>query len=306
MAAHIGTCADHTRFTKGCEPCRERARVYWLTRARAVRAGSWDGGNVQGPALDRVRAHLLLLIAQPGVTRKLIGQTAGISSWTVRHLANGASKGISAVNAEAILGTTIDMCLSRIVNPNHLVSSIGTARMLQALMVEGWSSGDLAPLAEVTPEMVRSHRQRDRAWITMRLHRTYTDLYDKIMALPDPRGPSPRVIPMAASRDYQSYACWADGDINNPDAEPLPPPPDTDDHVEIAKMVDDALRHPTPGKAADYDRSVKREIARQALGSQLGWSYERVAELLGFASANSVEYLLNGRKDRPHTQKGQQ
>lgn len=308
MAARIGTCADHPRYVRGCAGCRERARVYWQLRARAVRSGAWDGRPVRGADLEAVRAHVRLLVARPGVTRKLVAQTAGVSDWTVRALIDGTSGAVSPANAEAILGTSAVMCLDRITNPRHLVGSIGTARRLRALMLEGWSSNDLASLAGVTAEMVRSHRQGDRPWITVRLHRIYADLYEKILALPDPRGPSPRVISIAGDADhnYQSYECWPDDDIDNPDAEPLPPPPDTDDHVVISKMVDDALRRPTPGKAADYDRSVKREIARQALGSQLGWSLERVAELLGYSSANSVEYLLNGRKDRPHTRKEQQ
>lgn len=305
MAARIGTCSDHPRYVKGCEPCRERARTYWQLRARAVESGDWDGSPVQGDELERVRLHLRSLIARPGVTRRLVAQTAGVSVWTVRALADGASNGVSPVNAEAILGTTADMCWAHITNPRHLVGSIGTARRLRALMLEGWSSTDLADLAGVTAEMVRSHRQGIRPWITVRLHRVYAELYDKILALPDPRGPSPRVVALAENCGFQSYECWADGEIDDPDAEPLPPPPDTDDHVEIAKMVDDALRRPAPGKAADYDRSVKREIARQALGTQLGWSLERVAELLGYKSAHSVEYLLNGRRDRPHTRGGQ-
>ena len=306
MAARIGTCGDHARYVKGCERCRGRARAYWQLRAQAMRSGAWDGSPLRGADLDVVRAHARLLVARPGVTRRLVAQTAGVSDWTVRALIDGTSGAVSPANAEAILGTSADMCLDHITNPRHLVGSIGTARRLRALMLEGWSSTDLAALAGVTGEMVRSHRQGDRPWITVRLHRVYADLYEKILALPDPRGPSPRVVAMAADADhnYQSYECWADGDIDDPDAEPLPPPPDTDDHVAVSKLVDDALRNPTPGKAAEYERHVKREIARQAVGPRLGWTYERVAELLGYRSANSVEYLLNGRKDRPHTREG--
>lgn len=304
MTARIGTCEEHPRYIRGCGPCRERARAYWQLRARAVERGDWDGRPVRGDDLELVRLHLRSLIARPGVTRRLVAQTSGVSVWTVRALVDGTSGGVSPLNAEAILGTTAAMCMDHITNPKHLVGSIGTARRLRALMIEGWSSTDLASLAGVTGEMVRSHRQGVRPWITVRLHRIYAELYDKILALPDPRGPSPRVIGLV-DPSYQSYECWADGEIDDPDAEPLPPPPDTDDHVEIAKMVDDALRRPTPGKAAKYHRSVKREIARQALGTQLGWSLERVAELLGYRSAHSVEYLLNGRKDRPHTRGGQ-
>lgn len=306
MAARIGSCSDHARFAKGCGPCRERARVYWQLRARAVRSGGWDGHPLRGADLDAVRAHVRLLVARPGVTRKLVAQTAGVGDWTVRALIDGTSGAVSPANAEALLGTSADACLGRITNPKHLVGSIGTARRLQALMLEGWSSTDLASLAGVTGEMVRGHRQGDRPWITVRLHRTYAELYEKILALPDPRGPSPRVIAIAADADhnYQSYECWADGDIDDPDAEPLPPLPDTDDHVAVSKLVDDALRNPTPGKAAGYERHVKREIARQALGTRLGWTHERIAELLGYRSANSVEYLLNGRPDRPHTRGG--
>ena len=82
---------------------------------------------------------------------------------------------------------------------------------------------------------------------------------------------------------------------------PLPPLPDTDDHVETTRLIEDAVRQPFPGKAKDYPVAVRREIARHA-HSRLGWPIDRIAELLGRTSS-TVEYLLNGRKDRPRSRR---
>lgn len=296
-----GSCAEHPRYVAGCEGCKRRAREYARNRLWSVYGNTWDG-TVQGDELELVREHVRGLLVLPGVTVPTVATVAGLPSANLYRLMNSEVRFVQGVTAKSVSGVTAERVLAVAASR---VDSTGVARRLQALAAEQWDSVDLSPLCgahRVTLGRWRLHR-----WPTIRMaqHRAVVDMYDKIQGMANPLGPSPRIAAHAEREGYLPPERWGD-DIDDPDAEPLPPPPDTDDHVEIAKMVDDALRHPTPGKAAGYDRSIKREIARQALGTQLGWSLERVAELLGYKSAHSVEYLLNGRKDRPHTrQKGQ-
>ena len=300
MAARLSSCDEHPRYVKGCEACRQRSRDYSYQRRWAVYGNTWDA-VVVGDELERVCQHVRGLLELPGVTVKGITTVSGIGSAHIYSMLKGKRRKVHRTTAEALLGVTPQRALPV---ATGLLDSIGAARMLQALACEGWDSPSLSALSGF--HRVTLDRWRRGFWpgIHPRYHQRLVQLYRKILGLPDPSGPSESTRRWAQRAGFVPPEGWADGDIDNPDAEPLPPLPDTDDHVAVSKLVDDALRHPAPGKAAGYERHIKREIARQALGSQLGWTHERVAELLGFSSANSVEYLLNGRKDRPHTRQG--
>jgi hypothetical protein len=175
-------------------------------------------------------------------------------------------------------------------------------RRLQALAVDGWGTRALSGLVGLDPSTIRTHRGGRFPEVTVATRERYRELYDKIQSQADPRGDSPRASQNAERQGWLGPERWADGDIDNPGAQPLPPVPETDDWAEVSRMIEGALRDPRPGKAADYPRSVQREIARQA-SARLGWSYSRIAELLGKNSDNAIDYLLNGRKDRREARK---
>lgn len=298
-------CPDHRVYTKGCTPCRERSNAYYRLRRAALADGTWDSAWVTGAELERVRSHIRALMARPGMSNRVVAEAAGVSRTAVELARSSRQIRCHPLTAQALLAVTPALALRRVNNPRQLVSSIGAARRLQALAVDEWSVRRISELVGIDPDVVKANRLGATGLITWGHHETYRQFYDKVQAQADPRGGSPRAGSRAVARGWVGPEQWEDGALDDPDAEPLPPLPDTDDHVAVSKLVDDALRNPTPGKAAGYERHIKREIARQALGTQLGWTHERVAELLGYVSANSVEYLLNGRKDRPHTrQKG--
>jgi hypothetical protein len=156
----------------------------------------------------------------------------------------------------------------------------------------------LSPLVGIDEGTIRDHRAGNFAEITVGIRERYRELYEKIQSQADPQGGSWRARRNAEAREWLGPERWADEDIDDPDAQPLPPAPETDDWAEVSRMIEGALRDPWPGKAADYPRSVQREIARQAV-NRLGWPHARIAELLGKDNGRMVSHLLYGRKDRP-------
>lgn len=297
----ISCCDQHVRFVRGCPPCQRRAREYRHERRRAVGKGLWDRARVTGEELARLRQHVRSLVDHPSISLRLVAATSGVGLRMVEDLQRGTyRRSVQRVNADALLATTVEMCLRRIASPHAKVDGRGVARRLQSLMADGWNEFDLSPLCGYHPATIRRHRAGRQPLVIHSTYLVYRELYDKIQSQADPSGPSPTARERAAARGFLPPECWTEETIDDPAAEPLPPPPDTEDWVETTRAIEDCLRYPQPGKAADLPRPVKREIARHA-HHRLGWSWERVAELLGYKSASSAEYLLRGRRDRSHT-----
>ena len=293
-------CGQHCRYTRGCDPCRERAAAYRRRRLEGLRTGDWTPGYVVGEEMERVLRHVRELVAVRGISCERIALVAGCSRKTVEEFAAGHTGRITTPVAEALLGTTAQACLRHVTRPTTPVDIIGSQRRLQALARDGWGSAEIGGLLGMNPSLVRRHRGGSgyrRIMITWRVHQGYRELFEKIQSQADPSGPSEWTRRHAERLGYLPAERWADEDIDNPHAEPLPPLPDTDDHVAVTRMVEDAVRQPFPGKAKDYPPGVRREIARHAY-SRLGWPMHRIAELLG-RTPSTVEYLLHGRKDRP-------
>jgi hypothetical protein len=299
-----GYCRAHVDYTSGCADCQAASRRLQAARRAGKADGTWRSWLVDGQELERVRVHVRELLKVPGVTAEQINEAAGVYRHAVTTLMVGRRK-LSRAVVDALLGVTAARCAPRM-TPTTLVDIRGTSRRLQALAVDGWRAEDIAELMGLMSSVVTRHRRASHAQITWELRERYRLLYEKIQAQADPRGSSPIAGQRAVRAGWLGPERWAEEDIDNPDAEPLPPPPETDDWAEVSRMIDGALRDPSPGKAREYPRHIKREIARQAT-TRLGWSYARVAELLGLGGpdgaggTSAVEYLLYGRKDRPQT-----
>lgn len=291
-------CHEHRRYTRGCPLCRERAREYRRVRMHSIGAGTWDRGWVSGPPLERMRAHVLQLLAHPDVSLRMIAAAAGVGHTSTELLSRGQMERATGTVVEALAGVTLAAVLRQITNPNQLVSAVGSARRLQALAVDDWGTEEIAGLVGVHATLVRRHRSgppyRRISW---GYRERYRELYDKIQSQANPRGPSPVAGRRAADRGWVGPERWADEDLDDPNAQPPPPPPDDDDWVAVTQQIEDALQDPRADKAANYTRAVKREIARHAV-NRLGWPWERVAWLLGYKSASTAEYLVRGRPDR--------
>jgi len=299
MSRHASSCDEHLRYTAGCTPCQARARRYAYERHWGIYGGTWEG-CVEGERLEAVKEHLRALLAEPGVTVPRIAAVAGTGHSNIYRLLSGKTVEMQGATAAALLGVTAER--ARAVGQRQFVDSTGAARRLRALLADGWSSESLSALCGVNPVTLSHWRAQARKTIRADGHETVVQLYEKIQALADPRGPSDMARRRAQEFGYLPPECWADGDLDDPDAEPLPRAPESEDWVAVTQQIDAVLRTPLPGAGAHLDRHVKREVARQA-SKRLGWSYERIAEVLGYKSTNTVEYLLGGRRDRPHTQR---
>jgi hypothetical protein len=296
-------CYAHPQYTSGCPDCQAACRKHQRARRAGRAAGTWETGLVSGEELEAVRAHVRELLTVPNVTAERITAVAGVGQHTVTGLLGERRQRLSRPVAEALLGTTAPACLA-LIRPTSPVDNIGTVRRLRALAVDGWTVEELGALSGFQPEVVERHRRGlPGRRVTYATREIYRELYDKIQSLADPRGPSESVRQRAAKAGFLGPERWADEDIDDPDAQPLPPPPDTEDWAEVSRLIEDALRDPRPGKAADYPRPIQREIARQA-SQRLGWSYTRIAELLGKNGTTLIDYLLHGRRDRREGQRG--
>lgn len=299
-------CPDHAGYTRGCESCRLHARRYRRARLAGLADGTWTPGYADEAATAAVRAHVASILAVKGVSCERAARAAGLGRNTVEDLAAGRTTRLTTVAAEALLGLTTAACMRQITQPTTQVDIIGAERRLQAMACDGWGSNEIGGLLSIHPSMVRRHRggnAKRRTMIRWGLHEAYRELFEKIQSQADPSGPSEWTRIHAERLKYVPAERWAEGTIDDPSAQPLPPLPDDEDWVATTNMIEGALRDPAPGKAADYPRPVKAEIARHAW-NRLGWSYARIAELLGFKSESTVEYILHGRSDRPHTRKG--
>jgi plasmid maintenance system antidote protein VapI len=294
------TCVEHGRFVPGCKGCQEQSARYKRARYTAIGAGTWEP-MVTGPELEAVREHARSLMAVPWLTSTLIADIIGVTHHTVGRLVRGRTQRLNPDTARALLGLTVEQCASFERTGGDLVDATGTARRLQALASDDWDSQSLADLSGHEAARISSWRAMRGRMVRRETHDAIRDLYEKIQSQADPRGPSPHAGRHAERLGYVPPERWADEDIDDPRAEPLPPLPDTDDHVETTRLIEDAVRQPFPGKAKDYPVAVRREIARHA-HSRLGWPIDRIAELLGRTSS-TVEYLLNGRKDRPRSRR---
>jgi hypothetical protein len=297
------TCPRHGRYTKGCPDCPAYSAAYRSARLKGVKDGTWQL-HLTGEQLAEVRQRVLSLLAVPGVSGPRIAAAVGISHHTVYRVASGRPTALDPEIGRALLAVTVGQCKARRVGGDgSRVDATGTARRLRALAADGWDSATLGGLCGVDGRHIGRWRAHYRPTVREAVHERIRELYEKIQSQADPRGPSEGAAIHARRLGYLPPERWADEDLDDPDAEPLPPVPDTEDHEAVTRQIEDALRDPRPGKAAGYPRPVKREIARHA-HHRLGWPYQRIADLLGLRSTNAVEYLLHGRKDRPHTRKG--
>lgn len=299
------TCPLHHKYSKDCTDCPRYSRMYRQTRLRALREGTWARPvYVTGEELEAVRRHVRSIQAALGLGVRWVASTAGVGSRTVEEALTGKTAKMTPDVAEALLGVSAEACLRRI-TPTVQVHIAGTARRLQALAVEGWSSERLSTLLGIDPTLVRRHRGGTvRIRITWAHREQYRQLYEKIMAMPDPNGGSDWTTAHALARGYLPAERWAEEDIDDPLAEPLPPEPDDDDWVETTKTINRVLLAPVPGAAVGLPRAIQREIAKRARRLDCPLDWEQIAALMGFKSASTAEYLVRGRPDRPPMKNG--
>ncbi len=200
-------CVAHKRYHRGCDGCREATAAWGRNRARMMAYGRW-AGNVDAA---ECRAHIEKLVST-GLSLKAISDKAGVAGTVVKRVRSGATKKVRAATAAAILAITYSPA------PDTLVSSLGTARRLQALMAIGWDSHVLGAYLNVAYQQVGKWRYQYMEQIPHHVHVRVADLY---RALECRSGPSKRAIVQASVQCYAPPVCWdGDDDIDNPATRP--------------------------------------------------------------------------------------
>lgn len=289
-------CPRHPAYDADCDDCRDHARRYKRRQYAGRRDGTWEQ-LVQGEELEGVRAHVQRLLAIPGSSGPLLASLLGLGSSTLYKLVNGKHVYLWPGTARTIVGLSERRVRSAI-EPRQ-APLVGVSRRLQALACDGWDAKTLSALTGLNRVSIGKWRSGTHyRTINVEARDRLVEVYDKIQGLADPSGPDAQTATRALRLGYLPAERWDEAMIDDPDAQPLPLVLDAPDPVELRQQVQQALRLRTPGAGSGWAREVKRRLAVQA--RQDGWPIAEVAQVLGM-STSGVEYLLNGRKDRPHT-----
>jgi len=289
-------CPDHPRYNSECDECRRHARAYERRRAHGLKDGTWEP-LVEGDELERVRLHTAALVAATSAPR--VERVAGVSATAIYKLINGLQIFLRPSTAQALEGLSLERLLAAS-QPTH-VPLIGVSRRLQALACDQWGSLALAGLTGYNRISIGKWRVGTHyRTINVEARDRLVEVYDKIQGLADPLGPDVQVATKARQLGYLPPERWDETTIDDPDAQPLPLAEDGPDELELLRQREDALRLRTPRAGASWPREFKREAALLAVRG--GWTLPEVGAVLGL-STSGVEYLLNGRKDRPHTRR---
>ncbi|GAA0550177.1 hypothetical protein GCM10010172_35350 [Paractinoplanes ferrugineus] len=202
-------CKIHSRYQKGCTDCRSRNAEFARTRYRLIAYGHWQPRTVVDAG--EVRAHLSRL-QESGLSCRVIAAKSNVAPTVVSRIAAGRQPRAYASTAAALLA--VDPAPA----PDTKVSSLGTARRLQALMAIGWDAHSLAERLDVHYQQVRKWRYRYRDRIPYRHHAAIAALYRELECRP---GPAEKARAQARVQGYMPPVCWDDdGDIDDPVGRP--------------------------------------------------------------------------------------
>jgi hypothetical protein len=127
---------DRLRYIAGCrcQECRRANTAYETARAKARKAGDWNGIV---PAA-RARAHLNALSAA-GVGRRQVTDASGIAETTLQLIAAGRRTNLRARTERSILAVT-----TQALADHALVDAGPMWRLLDDLLASGYAKAELA------------------------------------------------------------------------------------------------------------------------------------------------------------------
>lgn len=202
-----GSCPAHPLYRAGCPDCRAHAAARGRHRTRLVAYGQWRGMTDTAEACN----HLAQLL-DGGMSQRAVAEASGVARAVVSRLANRDLPLARADTVAAILGTKLR------IPPYAWVSSLGTARRLQALMTIGWDAATLAERLGLTPYRVASWRWHKEARIRNCHHEAVAALFRELSAR---EGPNDMARRQAKHLGYARPANWDDdGDFEDPKAKP--------------------------------------------------------------------------------------
>jgi hypothetical protein len=169
---------DRLRYMAGCRctDCRAANTRYETERARARKAGDWNGIVSAADA----RAHVAWLSSQ-GIGRRQVADAACICESTLIEVIAGRRKNLRALSVRRILAVTVEAAAD-----HALIPSAPSWNKLMQLVAQGWSQAELArQLGYQRPALQFGPRQ-----ITVRNAHEIEKLYERL-----------RMVPAAATQD---------------------------------------------------------------------------------------------------------
>ena len=255
-----GTTTAYSKQGCRCDVCRvaaaKRSKFWRLQRLRGVQ---------HLVDADPLRDHVAELMAA-GMSFKAIALSAG---WSSR---NGLA---DAITRKRVMPRTLARVLAVNLDSDNrrdaYTDATGSARRLQALAVNGWSSRNLAArLGHKNPDTLQNIASGQTPTIRLRTKDAIKDLYDTLWDQP---GPSVRAANIAKGRGWLPALAWDDDLIDAPDHEP-----------------DDVRRRTLPGHGSGVtleDIEEAREqgyVSAEQIGWRLGVSRDTVQQILSRAS----------------------
>lgn len=216
----------HSSYMRGCPGCQQHDREEWRRRARQRAYGILEPGFLPAkPVYD----HVVELMRETGASRARVAAKAGVARSTVDRLMRTEGAGLMyRDSAKALLGVLR-------VTPST-VSAVGTTRRLQALAASGFSVPAICQAAGIRPSYLWDMHQLRRglrtrlSWaMAERIRRVYEQLWDD-------SGDSAVSRRTAQRQGWLPPEAWADGDIDNPDAEPYASAEETVDLVLVNRV----------------------------------------------------------------------
>jgi hypothetical protein len=161
---------DRLRYMAGCRcfACRRANSAYEAARKVARAAGE---GNGIVPAA-KARAHIKALSAQ-GVGRRSVGAACDVADTVLSDIISGRKINIRAATERAILAVTADAAGDR-----ALVSAKATWKLLDQLIADGYTRGDLA--ARLGSKAKTPALQLKRDFVTVRSAYLVERLFDRL------------------------------------------------------------------------------------------------------------------------------
>jgi hypothetical protein len=171
-----------------------------------------------------VAAHIAKL-RDAGMTWDQISAAAGLSAhWGIRDIAAGRRRGgrVAVHTAEAILSVPVPAPGDFTGRPDHaLVPMIGATRRVQALVALGYTNRFIAKQANYPSEHMHRVLFGKAPTLTLKAHRAFAELFERIEAMPPPSGPSAvRARRRAGQRGWALPLAWDLDTIDDPAAKP--------------------------------------------------------------------------------------
>lgn len=153
------------RYLGGCKcvPCRAANSRYETERALARKNGDWNGFV----KAERTARHLKMLSAR-GIGRGTVSEISGISEFVIGEINAGRKLQIRARTQRKILSVT-----RKAVNGAMIIPAGPTNRLIDLILAEGFTKGELAVRLGLKMRSIQFNRERITMRTAVRVERFY-------------------------------------------------------------------------------------------------------------------------------------